>query len=124
MFLFFGINGAREIYTRDALAVSEEHSEEVNSDMPWMAFISDQMVPRENTSDASANDESFPVECRRKFCYFSPGTRVKQVLKVDPAGYQVIYIQLQRMLTLLYYTAADTSFLRRKCIWVYGGYQR
>ena len=37
---------AHEIYTRDAAAVSVEHSEEANLEMPKMALISEQMGSR------------------------------------------------------------------------------
>lgn len=36
--MIFGTTGASEIYTRDAAAVCVEHSEEVELDMPSMAF--------------------------------------------------------------------------------------
>ena len=46
---FLGLQ-AHEIYTRDAAAVSVEHSEEANLDVPTMAFISTQVVSREPTN--------------------------------------------------------------------------
>ena len=53
--IFYGTTGALEIYTRDAAAVCVEHSEEAELDLPGMAFISEQMVPK--------NKSRFAIEC-------------------------------------------------------------
>lgn len=52
---------ALEIYTRDAAAVSVEHSEEANLDMPRMLFFQDRWYRGNRKS--FCNRQTISVEC-------------------------------------------------------------